>query len=186
MDDCSYSIVFIAFYIVALIFVMKTHFHYIGYILLLIVYLVNILYIMTKNDVFSNYINGLLSVNQFSILSQNTAYKSLLFMIVFFSLYSLVRMVDTYNYLIGKYKTYDIPLTKYHKNNVYLFNVSFVVATVLLMGLLMLMSMGVGLNNWVLWGAPLVSFVFVGLQFAYSYAFSAMKYDYVKKQMSKF
>ena len=183
MDDCSYSIVFIAFYIVALIFVMKTHFHYIGYILLLIVYLVNILYIMMKNMEFSNYINGLL----FSILSQNTAYKSLLFMIVFFSLYSLVRMVDTYNYLIGKYKTYDIPLTKYHKNNVYVFNVSFVVSTVLLMGLLMLMSLNInGLNKWVLWGAPLVSFVFVGLQFAYSYAFSAMKYDYVKKQMSKF
>lgn len=187
MDDCSYSIVFIAFYIVALIFVMKTHFHYIGYILLLIVYLVNILYIIMKNTDFSDYINKLLIPNQFSILSQNTAYKSLLFMIVFFSLYSLIRMVDTYNYLIGKYQTYDIPLTKYHKNNVYVFNVSFVVATVLLMGLLILMSLNIsGLNKWVLWGAPLVSFVFVGLQFAYSYAFSGMKYDFVRKQMSKF
>jgi hypothetical protein len=185
MDDCSYSIVFIVFYFVALIFVMKTHFHYIGYILLLIVYLVNILYIMMKNTDFSNYINGFLIPNQFSILSQNTGYKSLLFMIVFFTLYSLVRMVDTYNYLIGKYQTYDIPLTIYHKNNVYVFNVSFVVATVLLMGLLMLMSMGVGLNKWVLWGVPLVSFVFVGLQFAYSYAFSGMKYDFVRKQGSK-
>ena len=183
--DCSYSIVFIAFYFVALIFVMKTHFHYIGYILLLIVYLVNILYIMIKKTVFLEYINNLLIPNQFSILSQNTGYKSLLFMIVFFSLYSLVRMVDTYNYLIGKYKTYDIPLTNYHKNNVYVFNMSFVVSTVLLMGLLILMSMGVGLNKWVLWGAPLVSFVFVGLQFAYSYAFSGMKYDFVRKQGSK-
>jgi len=185
MYDCSYSIIFIVFYIVALIFVMKTHFHYIGYILLLIVYLVNILYIMMKSKDIILIINTIIPPGLFSILSQNNVFKGLLFLIVFFSLYSLVRMVDTYNYLIGKYMTYDIPLTKYHKKNVSVFNASFVVSTVLLMGLLMLMMMGIEMNKWVLWGTPLVSFVFVGLQFAYSYAFSGMKYDFVRKQGGK-
>lgn len=65
-----------------------------------------------------------------------------------------------------------------------MFNVSFIVSTVLLMVLLMLMSMGVGMNKTALWTMSILSFVFVGLQFAYSYAFSGMKYDFVKKQGS--
>jgi hypothetical protein len=53
------------------------------------------------------------------------------------------------------------------------------------MGLLMIMSMGIGMNKMALWTMPLLSLVFVGLQFGYSYAFSGMKYDFVKKQDSK-
>jgi hypothetical protein len=66
-----------------------------------------------------------------------------------------------------------------------MFNVSFIVATVLSMGLFMLMSMGVGMNKMALWAMSLLSLVFVGLQFGYSYAFSSMKYDFVKRQGSQ-
>ena len=185
MDGCNYTIIFILFYIVALTFVMKTHFHYIGYILLLIVYLVNILYVGLKHGTYTAFIDGVLPLNQFTVLTQNGAFKFLIFILIFFSLYSLIRMVDTYGYMIKKQNTYDIPLSKYHKNNVFMFNVSFIVATVLLMGLLMLMSMGIIMNKTALWGTSLLSLVFVGLQFAYSYAFSSMKYDFVKIQGSK-
>jgi hypothetical protein len=53
------------------------------------------------------------------------------------------------------------------------------------MGLLMLMSMGIAMNKTALWTMPLLSLVFVGLQFGYSYAFYSMKYDFVKRQGSK-
>jgi hypothetical protein len=185
MDNCTYSIVFLIFYIVALTFMMKTHFHYIGYVLLLIVYLVNILYIGINRSTYTVFIDSILTLNPFTVLTPNGALKFTMFIIIFFSLYSLIRMVDTYGYLITKYNTYDIPLSKYHKNNVLMFNVSFIVSTVLLMGLLMLMSMGIGLNWMVLWGTCVLSLVFVGLQFGYSYAFSGMKYDFVKRQGSK-
>jgi hypothetical protein len=173
MDNCTYSIVFLIFYIVALTFMMKTHFHYIGYVLLLIVYLVNILYIGINRSTYTVFIDSILTLNPFTVLTPNGALKFTMFIIIFFSLYSLIRMVDTYGYLITKYNTYDIPLSKYHKNNVLMFNVSFIVSTVLLMGLLML------------WGTCVLSLVFVGLQFGYSYAFSGMKYDFVKRQGSK-
>jgi hypothetical protein len=185
MDGCNFSIIFLIFYIVALTFVMKTHFHYIGYILLLIVYLVNILYVALNRGTYMAFIDGVLPSNALSFLTQNSALKFLLFIIMFFSLYSLIRMVDTYGYMIKKQNTYDIPLSKYHKNNVFMFNVSFIVATVLLMGFLMLISMGVVMNQMVLWAIPLLSLVFVGLQFAYSYTFSSIKYDFVKRQGSK-
>jgi len=185
MDGCNFSIVFLIFYIVALTFVIKTHFHYIGYILLLIVYLVNILYVGLNRGTYTEFIEGVLPSNALSVLTQNSAFKFLLVVIVFFSLYSLIRMVDSYGYLIKKHNTYDIPLSKYHKNNVFMFNVSFIVATGLLMGLFMLMSMGIIMNKTALWGTSLLSLVFVGLQFTYSYAFSGMKYDFVKRQGSK-
>ena len=185
MDGCNFSIIFLIFYIVALTFVMKTHFHYIGYILLLIVYLVNILYVALNRGTYMAFIDGVLPSNALSFITQNGALKFLLFVIIFFSLYSLIRMVDTYDYLINKHTTYDIPLSKYHKNNVLMFNVSFIVASVLLMGLFMLMSIGVGMNQLALWGITIVSLVFAGLQFAYSYAFSGLKYDFIKRQGSK-
>lgn len=185
MDGCNFSIAFIIFYTVALTFVMKTHLHYIGYILLLIVYLVNILYVAFNRSTYSAFINGILPLNPLTVITQNSALKLTMFIIMFFSLYSLIRMVDTYDYIIKTHNTYDIPLSKYHKNNVLMFNVSFIVATVLSMGLFMLMSMGVGMNKMALWAMSLLSLVFVGLQFGYSYAFSSMKYDFVKRQGSQ-
>ena len=44
--DCNYILILVVFYIVALTFVIKKNFHYIGYILLLIVYLFNLIYIV--------------------------------------------------------------------------------------------------------------------------------------------
>ena len=163
MDDCNYGIIIIIFYIVALTFVMKTHYHYIGYIMLLIVYLINILYI-----IFTRGFN----------LSDKTLFKVGIFLIVFFSLYSLITMIDTYNYLIAKNKTYDIKLSNYHKNNVNRFNITFIIANVLLMVFLMLdRNSSVQLSG----GLLATSFITMLLQIGFATSFSGMKYDFISK-----
>ena len=128
MTECNYTIIFILFYIVALTFVMKTHFHYIGYILLLIVYLVNILYIMLNRTEYMAVIDKVFVPSPLTLFTQNNTFKLAMFLIVFFSLYSLIRMIDTYNYLIKQNKTYDINISStYYKNNINRFNITFII-----------------------------------------------------------
>lgn len=172
MNDCNYSIIFIIFYIISLTFVMKTHFHYIGYVSLLIVYLINILYILFK------YKNLQTTILSLSIMGWNKPFKIVVFLIIFFSLYSLIRMIDTYNYLIKQNKTYDIPLSIYHKHNVNRFNITFIVSTVLLMFLLMFME---NMSTGVIMVLLATSFVSMLLQIGFSTSFSGMKYDFISK-----
>jgi hypothetical protein len=188
MDGCNYTIIFILFYIVALTFVMKTHFHYIGYILLLIVYLVNILYIMLNRTEYMGVIDKVFIPSPLTLFTQNNAFKLSIFLIVFFSLYSLIRMIDTYNYLIKQNKTYDITMSSdYYKNNINRFNITFIISNVVLMGLLIMMSMGLFNNNsntrmyMYMWGILFLSFVPMLLQIGFSTSFSGMKYDFISK-----
>jgi hypothetical protein len=183
MTECNYTIIFILFYIVALTFVMKTHFHYIGYILLLIVYLVNILYIMLNRTEYMAVIDKVFVPSPLTLFTQNNAFKLVMFLIVFFSLYSLIRMIDTYNYLIKQNKTYDIKMTTYYKNNINRFNITFIISNVVLMGLLIMMSMGLfNINsNTSMWGILFLSFVPMLLQIGFSTSFSGMKYDFISQ-----
>jgi hypothetical protein len=183
MTECNYTIIFILFYIVALTFVMKTHFHYIGYILLLIVYLVNILYIMLNRTEYMAVIDKVFVPSPLTLFTQNNAFKLVMFLIVFFSLYSLIRMIDTYNYLIKQNKTYDIKMTTYYKNNINRFNITFIISNVVLMGLLIMMSMGLfNINsNTSRWGILFLSFVPMLLQIGFSTSFSGMKYDFISQ-----
>jgi hypothetical protein len=173
MDGCNYSIIFIIFYIISLAFVMKTHFHYIGYISLLIVYLINILYVSVNYDSFSK--PGLSTIPLFS---KPIVLNTIVFLIVFFSLYSLIRMIDTYNYLIKQNKTYDIPLSIYHKNNVRRFNITFIISNVVLMFLVLFNS---NLQNMAILFLLALSFVSMLLQIGFSTSFSGMKYDFISK-----
>ena len=183
MTECNYTIIFILFYIVALTFVMKTHFHYIGYILLLIVYLVNILYIMLNRTEYMAVIDKVFVPSPLTLFTQNNAFKLVMFLIVFFSLYSLIRMIDTYNYLIKQNKTYDIKMTTYYKNNINRFNITFIISNVVLMGLLIMMSMGLfnSNSNTSMWGILFLSFVPMLLQIGFSTSFSGMKYDFISQ-----
>lgn len=173
MDGCNYSIIFIIFYIISLAFVMKTHFHYIGYISLLIVYLINILYVSMNYDGFSK--SGLSTIPLFS---KPIVLNIIVFLIVFFSLYSLIRMIDTYNYLIKQNKTYDIPLSNYHKNNVRRFNITFIISNAVLMFLILFNS---NLQNGAILFLLALSFVSMLLQIGFSTSFSGMKYDFISK-----
>lgn len=173
MDGCNYSIIFIIFYIISLAFVMKTHFHYIGYISLLIVYLINILYVSMNYDGFSK--SGLSTIPLFS---KPIVLNIIVFLIVFFSLYSLIRMIDTYNYLIKQNKTYDIPLSNYHKNNVRRFNITFIISNTVLMFLILFNS---NLQNGAILFLLALSFVSMLLQIGFSTSFSGMKYDFISK-----
>ena len=173
MDGCNYSIIFIIFYIISLAFVMKTHFHYIGYISLLIVYLINILYVSMNYDGFSK--SGLSTIPLFS---KPIVLNIIVFLIVFFSLYSLIRMIDTYNYLIKQNKTYDIPLSNYHKNNVGRFNITFIISNTVLMFLVLFNS---NLQNGAILFLLALSFVSMLLQIGFSTSFSGMKYDFISK-----
>ena len=168
MDGCNYSIIFIIFYIISFAFVMKTHFHYIGYISLLIVYLINILYISMNYDGFS--------LSTIPLFSKPIVLNIIVFLIVFFSLYSLIRMIDTYNYLIKQNKTYDIPLSNYHKNNVGRFNITFIISNAVLMFLVLFNS---NLQNGAILFLLATSFVSMLLQIGFSTSFSGMKYDFI-------
>ena len=170
MDGCNYSIIFIIFYIISFAFVMKTHFHYIGYISLLIVYLINILYISMNYDGFS--------LSTIPLFSKPIVLNIIVFLIVFFSLYSLIRMIDTYNYLIKQNKTYDIPLSNYHKNNVGRFNITFIISNAVLMFLVLFNS---NLQNGAILFLLATSFVSMLLQIGFSTSFSGMKYDFISK-----
>ena len=184
MTECNYTIIFIIFYIVALTFVMKTHFHYIGYILLLIVYLVNILYIMLNRTEFMGVIDKVFLPSPLTLFTQNNAFKLAMFLIVFFSLYSLIRMIDTYNYLIKKNKTYDINISStYYKNNINGFNITFIISNVVLMGLLIMMKLALfnTNSNTIMWGILFLSFVPMLLQIGFSTSFSGMKYDFISQ-----
>lgn len=184
MEGCNYTIIFILFYIVALTFVMKPHFHYIGYILLLIVYLVNILYIMLNRTEFMGVIDKVFLPSPLTLFTQNNAFKLAMFLIVFFSLYSLIRMIDTYNYLIKKNKTYDINISStYYKNNINRFNITFIISNVVLMGLLIMMKLALfnSNSNTILWGILFLSFVPMLLQIGFSTSFSGMKYDFISQ-----
>ena len=184
MTECNYTIIFILFYIVALTFVMKTHFHYIGYILLLIVYLVNILYIMLNRTEYMAVIDKVFVPSPLTLFTQNNTFKLAMFLIVFFSLYSLIRMIDTYNYLIKQNKTYDINISStYYKNNINRFNITFIISNVVLMGLLIMMSMGLfnSNSNTSMWGILFLSFVPMLLQIGFSTSFSGMKYDFISQ-----
>jgi hypothetical protein len=182
MDECSYSIIFIVFYIVALTYVMKTHFHYIGYIMLLIVYLVNILYVGSNSGSYTGLINGLFPPSILTSFTMNSLVKFAIFMIVFFSLYSLIRMIDTYNYLIGQNKTYDIRISTYHKNNVDRFNITFIVSNVVLMAMFSLMTMfGSAISVPIFLFLLALSFISMLLQIGFSTSFSGMKYDFISK-----
>lgn len=184
MEGCNYTIIFILFYIVALTFVMKPHFHYIGYILLLIVYLVNILYIMLNRTEYMGVIDKVFVSSPLTLFTQNSAYKFTIFLIVFFSLYSLIRMIDTYNYLIKKNKTYDINISStYYKNNINGFNITFIISNVVLMGLLIMMKLALfnTNSNTIMWGILFLSFVPMLLQIGFSTSFSGMKYDFISQ-----
>lgn len=186
MEDCNYTIIFILFYIVALTFVMKPHFHYIGYILLLIVYLVNILYIMLNRTEFMGVIDKVFLPSPLTLFTQNNAFKLAMFLIVFFSLYSLIRMIDTYNYLIKKNKTYDINISStYYKNNINGFNITFIISNVVLMGLLIMIKLdlfkSIINSNTIMWGILFLSFVPMLLQIGFSTSFSGMKYDFISQ-----
>jgi predicted PurR-regulated permease PerM len=127
-------------------------------------------------------IDAVFKPSQLTFLTQNSAYKFTMFLIVFFSLYSLIRMIDTYNHLIEQNKTYDIKMSLYHKNNINRFNITFIITNVVLMGLLIMMTMGLFNNNSkTLWGILFLSFVPMLLQIGFSTSFSGMKYDFISQ-----
>ena len=177
--DCNYILILVVFYIVALTFVMKKHFHYIGYILLLIVYLLNFLYIVINRDIFSKAIDILIPITG-GLFSKNNFIKVSVLIIGFFSLYSLIRMIDTYNYLINTNQTYDITLSKYHQKNMNRFNISFIVSTIALIVLLFLLSIPIT-NPMIIFALIIISLISTFLEIGFSTSFSAMKYDFISR-----
>lgn len=177
--DCNYILILVVFYIVALTFVMKKHFHYIGYILLLIVYLFNFLYIVINRDYFLKAIDMLVPITS-SLFSKNNFIKVSILIIGFFSLYSLIRMIDTYNYLINTNQTYDITLSRYHQKNMNRFNISFIVSTIALIVLLFLLSIPIT-NPMIIFVLIIISLISTFLQIGFSTSFSAMKYDFISR-----
>jgi hypothetical protein len=87
-------------------------------------------------------------------------------------------MIDTYNYLIAKNKTYDIKLSNYHKNNVNRFNITFIIANVLLMVFLMITN---NASPQILGGLLATSFITMLLQIGFATSFSGIKYDFISK-----
>ena len=177
--DCNYILILVVFYIVALTFVMKKHFHYIGYILLLIVYLFNLIYIFINSGDFLKAIDILIPIAG-GLFSKNNFIKASVLIIVFFSLYSLIRMIDTYNYLINTNQTYDIALSKYHQKNMDRFNVSFIVSTAALIIFLFLLSIPIT-NPMIIFALLIISLISTFLEIGFSTSFSAMKYDFISR-----
>ena len=177
--DCNYILILVVFYIVALTFVMKKHFHYIGYILLLIVYLLNFLYIVINRDIFSKAIDILIPITG-GLFSKNNFIKVSVLILGFFCLYSLIRMIDTYNYLINTNQTYDITLSKYHQKNMNRFNISFIVSTIALIVLLFLLSIPIT-NPMIIFALIIISLISTFLEIGFSTSFSAMKYDFISR-----
>ncbi len=180
-------VTFIFFYIIAFIYVREPHYKYIGYIMLAVVYILSVIVTVINRDLFINSINNILT---------NSLYKRALFIavfaIVFFTLFSIIKILDAYSDAASKKNSFDLKLSQRYKQYLNAYENSFIVGNVFMaLGLLVLAMNTSSLNNinifnkfsfkkeynvW-LYVCGLIAFISVWIQLAFAIKFSKIKND---------
>ena len=188
-------VTFIFFYIIAFIYVREPHYKYIGYIMLAIVYILSVIVTIINRDLFINSINGILrapSVPDWALALTNSLYKRALFIavfaIVFFTLFSIIKILDAYSDAASKKNSFDLKLSQRYKQYLNAYENSFIVGNVFMaLGLLVLVMNTSSLNSinifnkfsfnvW-LYVCGLIAFISVWIQLAFAIKFSKIKND---------
>jgi len=180
---CSKSLIslFIC-YFVSFIYVFEKHTKFWGYILLIISYLFSFLFAYQyRTDIETNF-RTLAEYLKESSVYIFRVFLVCLFSIVFFSLYSLIKILNAYVYKSKKEGTFDLKLSARRERELKIFDNSFIVGNISLFVFIMLLAKGYDFgdsakNNGIQLLFFLVAFVCVWIQMAF-----ATKFSYVKRE----
>jgi hypothetical protein len=129
MDSLQKFVFIIIFYIIAFIYVKEPRYKFFGYIMLTIVYLSSIFILLyNTNDITTGF--KLLLENILSGVKMYNVFLLAAFSIVFFNLYSLIKILNAYWYKSTKVKSYNLKLSKQQKDNLTRFDNSFIVGNI--------------------------------------------------------
>ena len=168
MASCSAIITFLFAYIITFIYVREPHYKYIGYIMLTIVYIFSVFATIQSRNLFIP-----------SIVTNPTYAKGLafaLFIIVFVTLFSLIKILDAYSTQASKLKSFDLKLNRNYKTLLQTFENTFIIGNVVMSLLLILLSSNM-VNAPLLYAGILIPFVCVWFQLSSSIQFSKIKND---------
>jgi CBS domain containing-hemolysin-like protein len=163
--------------------------------MLAIVYILSVIVTIINRDLFINSINGILrapSVPDWALALTNSLYKRALFIavfaIVFFTLFSIIKILDAYSDAASKKNSFDLKLSQRYKQYLNAYENSFIVGNVFMaLGLLVLVMNTSSLNSinifnkfsfnvW-LYVCGLIAFISVWIQLAFAIKFSKIKND---------
>lgn len=154
MEECSKGFIsVIIVYAVSLMYLFQNNTKFWGYIMLIIAYLFSYGYIyqfrepLTKGaKIFAQYVHGGVEdmtvnlsygvtrfiTNLFTEGSMYTIFMFSVLCIVFFSFYSLIKILNAYSFKSTKTGSFDLKLNKRHAKELDLFNWSFIIGNVAL------------------------------------------------------
>ena len=125
-DNCSKGFIsIILIYIVAFVYVFDKNVQYYGYIMLIIAYLFSTGYLFNFYDTILINIQPI-----FNIISKDYfRYIFILcaFCIIFFNIYSLIKILNAYSFKSTKNGSFNLKLNERHKRELTIFNNSFIV-----------------------------------------------------------
>jgi hypothetical protein len=129
MDSLQKFVFILIFYIIAFIYVKEPHYKFFGYVMLTIVYLSSVFILLSNtNDITSGF--KLLLENILTGVKMYNVFLLAAFCIVFFNLYSLIKILNAYWYKSTKVKSYDLKLSQQQKDNLTRFDNSFIVGNI--------------------------------------------------------
>ena len=152
MATCSAFITFLFAYIITLIYVKEPNYKYIGYIMLTIVYIFSVLFAIQNQSI------------------EQKGVAIVLFVIVFITLFSLIKILDAYSTQASKLKSFDLKLNKNYKTQLQTFETTFIIGNVAL-------ALGLLMGPPILYLGLFVPFVCIWFQLAASIQFSKIKND---------
>ena len=167
-------------YFVSFIYVFEKHTKFWGYILLIITYLFSFLFVYQyKIDIETNF-RTLAEYLKESSVYIFRVFLVCLFCIVFFSLYSLIKILNAYAFKSTKDGTFDLKLSARSQRELKMFDNSFIVGNISLFVFIMLIAKGVDFGDSVKTnGAQLflfmVAFICVWIQMVFATRFSYIK-----------
>lgn len=167
-------------YFVSFIYVFEKHTKFWGYILLIITYLFSFLFVYQyKIDIETNF-RTLAEYLKESSVYIFRVFLVCLFCIVFFSLYSLIKILNAYTFKSTKEGTFDLKLSARHRRELKMFDNSFIVGNISLFVFIMLIAKGVDFGDSVKTnGAQLfffmIAFICVWIQMVFATRFSYIK-----------
>lgn len=158
-------VTFIVFYIVALIYVKEPHYKYIGYIMLAIIYI----------------LSGIVTIQNRELFLPNLMYQRVafiaIFAIVFFTLFSIIKILDAYSDASSSKNSFDLKLSQRYKMYLNTYENSFIVGNVFMALGLLVLAQPPQLALPLLYICGLVAFICVWIQLAYAVKFSKIKND---------
>ncbi len=169
-------------YFVSFIYVFEKHTKFWGYILLIITYLFSFLFVYQyRTDIELNFGKFAEYLKESSVYIFRV-FVVCLFSIVFFSLYSLIKILNAYAFKSTKEGTFDLKLSARHARELKIFDNSFIIGNIALFVFILLLAKGYDFGDYVKNNGSklfffMIAFVCVWIQMA-----CATKFSYVKRE----